>query len=81
MTKLLFESISDGFYNFASFKALADLNLNNSFNSLIDNLGTVTIPIGAYLVHFIFYKILGTYSFVFLEFFFILVFIIIFYKI
>ncbi len=80
-SKIIFESISDGFYNFAPFKALADLNLNNSFNSLIGNLGTVTIPIGAYLVHFIFYKILGTYSFIFLEFFFILVFIIIFYKI
>ncbi len=80
-SKIIFESISDGFYNFAPFKAFVDLNLNNSFNSLIDNLGTVTIPIGAYLVHFIFYKVLGTYSFIFLEFFFILVFIIIFYKI
>ena len=79
--KIIFESISDGYYNFATFKALANLNLNNSFSPLIDNLGTITIPIGAFIVHFLFYSIIGTFSFVILEFFFIIFFLIIFYKI
>ena len=79
--KIIFESVSDGYYNFAPFKALANLNLNNSFSPLIDNLGTITIPIGNFVVYFIFYLIIGTYSFVILEFFFIIFFLIIFYKI
>jgi len=79
--KIIFESISDGYNNFATFKALANLNLNNSFSPLIDNLGTITIPIGAFIVHFLFYSIIGTFSFVILEFFFIIFFLIIFYKI
>jgi len=80
-SKIIFESMSDGYYNFAPFKALANLDLNNSFSPMIDNLGTVTVPIGAYIVHFILYKIIGTSSFILLEFFFITIFIIIFYKI
>ena len=80
-TRIIFESISDGYYNFAPFKSFADLNLNNSFSPLISDLGTITIPIGAFVLHFIFYSIMGTYSFVILEFFFIIFFFIIFYKI
>ena len=41
--KIIFESISDGYYNFATFKALANLNLNNSFSPLINNLSTLGI--------------------------------------
>ena len=81
VTRIIFESISDGYDNFAAFKALANLNLNNSFSPLIHDLGTITIPIGAFLLHFIFYTIMGTYSFVILEFFFIIFFLIIFYRI
>lgn len=80
-TKIIFESVGDGYYYFAPFKALANLNLNNSFDPLIKNLGTVTIPTGAFILHFIFYSIIGAYSFVILEFIFILLFLIIFYKI
>ena len=79
--KIIFESVGDGYINFAPFKALANLNLNNSFSPLIDNLGTITIPLGVFVLHFIFYSIIGTYSFVILEFFFIIFFLIIFYKI
>ena len=68
-TRIIFESISDGYYNFAPFKSFADLNLNNSFSPLISDLGTITIPIGVFVLHFIFYSIIGTYSFVILEFF------------
>jgi len=80
-SKLIFESVSDGYYYFAQFKALANLNLNNSFHPLINNLGTITVPTGAFIFHFIFYSIIGPYSFVILEFIFILFFLIIFYKI
>ena len=80
-TKIIFESVSDGYYNFAPFKALANLNLNNSFSPLIDNLGTIAIPVWAFVVHFLFYSIIGTFSFVILEFFFVIFFLIIFYKI
>jgi len=80
-SKIIFESIGDGYYYFVPFKALANLNLNNSFDPLIENLGTITIQTGAYFLHFIFYLIIGTYSFVILELFFILFFLIIFYKI
>ena len=80
-SRIIFESISDGYFNFAPFKALANLNLNNSFSPLIHDLGTITIPLGVFVLHFIFYSIIGTYSFVILEFFFIIFFLIIFYKI
>ena len=79
--KIIFESVGDGYNYFVPFKALANLNLNSSFDPLIKNLGTVTIPTGAFILHFIFYSIIGTYSFVILEFIFILFFLIIFYKI
>ena len=79
--KIIFESVSDGYIYFAHFKALANLDLNNSFNPLIKNLGTITVPTGAFILHFIFYSIIGSYSFVILEFIFILLFLIIFYKI
>ena len=54
--KIIFESVSDGYIYFANFKALANLDLNNSFNPLIKNLGTITIPTGAFTLHFIFYS-------------------------
>ena len=79
--KIIFESVSDGYYYFAPFKALANLNLNNSFDPLIKNLENITIPTGAFTLHFIFYSIIGSYCFVILEFIFILFFLIIFYKI
>jgi hypothetical protein len=80
-SRIIFESISDGYFNFAPFKALANLNLNNSFSPLIYDLGTITIPLGVFVLHFIFYSIIGTYSFIILEFFFIIFFLIIFYRI
>ncbi len=73
--------MSDGYYYFAPFKALANLNLNNSFDPLIKNLENITIPTGAFTLHFIFYSIIGSYCFIILEFIFILFFLIIFYKI
>ena len=78
---IIFDSISDGYIYFAQFKAFANLDLNYSFDPSIKNLNNITIPTGAFYLHFIFYHLLGVWSFVFLELVFILFFLIIFYKI
>ena len=78
---IIFDSISDGYIYFAQFKAFANLDLNYSFDPSIKNLNNLTIPTGAFYLHFIFYHVLGAWSFVFLELVFILFFLIIFYKI
>ena len=80
-TKIIFESVSDGYYYFPGLKLLVDLNLNNSFSPFIENLKNVTIPTGAFALHFIFYLIFSEFSFIILEFFFIILFLIVFYKI
>ena len=79
--RVIFESISDGYYYYPLLKALSNFDLNYSFDHSIENLGTVAIPTGAFLLHFIFYLLIGSWSFIILEFFFILLFLIIFYKI
>jgi len=78
---IIFESISDGYIYFAPFKAFVNLDLNYSFDPAIENLNNITIPTGAFYLHFIFYHLLGAWSFVILELIFILFFLIIFYKI
>jgi len=79
--KIIFESVSDGYYYFSQLKLLADFNLNNSFDPFVENLKNVSIPTGAFALHFIFYLIFNELSFIILEFFFIIIFLIIFYKI
>ena len=78
---IIFESVSDGFYYFAPFKAFANFDLNYSYDPNIKNLNNVTGPIGALYLHLIFYSIFGAWSFVILELVYILIFLIIFYKI
>ena len=78
---IIFESKSDGYIYFAIFKAFANLDLNYSFDPAIKNLNNITVPTGAFYLHFIFYHLLGSWGFVILELLFILLFLIIFYKI
>jgi len=78
---IIFESIGDGYIFFAPFKAFANLDLNYSYDPTINNLSNITIPTGAFYLHFIFYLFFSSWSFVILEFIFILFFLIIFYKI
>jgi len=78
---IIFESKSDGYIYFAIFKAFANLDLNYSFDPAIKNLNNITAPTGAFYLHFIFYHLLGSWGFVILELLFILLFLIIFYKI
>ncbi len=80
-SKIIFESISDGYYYFSEFKLFTDLNLNNSFDPFIKDLKNVTIPTGSFALHFIFYLFFKELSFIILEFFFVVLFLIIFYKI
>ena len=80
-TKIIFESVGDGFYYFPDLKLLSNFNLNNSFSPFIDNLKNITLPTGSLVLHFIFYSIFSELSFIILELFFIIIFIIIFYKI
>ena len=53
-------------------------DLSYSFDPHIKNLGTITYPVGAFLLHFIFYLFMESWSFLVLEFFFLLSFLIIF---
>ena len=78
---IIFESVSDGFYYFAPFKAIANFDLNYSYDPNINNLNNITAPFGALYLHLIFYSIFGAWSFVILELVYILIFLIIFYKI
>ena len=78
---IIYESVSDGFYYFAPFKAFANFDLNYSFDPLIRNLSNVSGPIGAFYLHLFFYYFIGAWSFVILELFYVLTFLIIFYKI
>ncbi len=80
-TKVIFESLSDGYYYFPELKSLVNFNLSNSFDPFVKNLGTIAIPTGAFFLHFIFYLIFDVWCFIILEFFFITIFIVIFYKI
>ena len=79
--RVIFESTSDGYIYYPLLKALSNFNLSYSFDPLIENLGTIAFPVGAFFLHAIFYLFIGSWSFVVLEFFFILLFLIIFYKI
>ena len=79
--RVIFESVGDGYYYYPSLKALSNFNLSYSFDPSVENLRTIAFPAGAFFLHFIFYLLIGSWSFVFLEFFFILLFLIIFYKI
>jgi hypothetical protein len=80
-SKIIFESVGDGYYYFPDLKLFADFNLNKSFDPFIEGLKNVTIPTGSFFFHFLFYLIFKELSFIILEFFFIIIFIIIFYKI
>ena len=60
---------------------MLNFNLNYSFDPNVVNLGTVSVPTGALILHLILYLVIGSLSFIISEFFFIFLFLIIFYKI
>ena len=79
--KILFESVTDGKYYYPLIKYLSDLNFTSSFDPNIENLKIVPVPISSLLLHAIFLKIFNFYSFIFLEFLSLTIFILLLYKI
>ena len=79
--KILFESVTDGKYYYPLIKYLSDLNFTSSFDPIIEDLKIIPIPISSLLLHAIFLKIFNFYSFIFLEFLSLTIFISLLYKI
>ena len=79
--KILFESVTDGKYYYPLIKYLSDLNFATSFDPNIKNLKIIPVPFSSLLLHAIFLKIFNFYSFIFLEFLSLTIFILLLYKI
>ena len=79
--RVILENPSDGYFYFPYIKYLSSLDFNISFDPNIENLKNISIPLYGILVHTIFFKVFGNYSFIILEFFCIFTFLIIFYYI
>ena len=79
--RIIFESVTDGWYYYPFIKYLAFFEFNNSFDPFINNLKTVPIPITGIFIHSIFLKIFGYVGFIIVEFFAIFIFLLLFYKI
>jgi hypothetical protein len=80
-TKVIFESVTDGYYYFPLVKYLSILDFNNSFNPNFENLGNIMVPFYSIFLHAFFYKLIGNFSFIVVEFFSIFLFLLILYKI
>ena len=79
-TKIIFESVTDGYYYFPLVKYLSIFDFNNSFSPTIEKLENIVIPFYSILIHSFFYKIVGNFSFIFVEYFSIFLFLLILYK-
>ena len=78
--RIILESITDGYYYYPLVKYLSVLDFNNSFNPNYLNLENVIIPFYSIFIHSFFYKFLGSFSFILIEYFSVLIFLIINYK-
>jgi len=81
LVRIIFESVSDGWYYYPYIKYLAFFEFNNSFDPFVDNLKMVLLPFSGIFIHSIFLKIFGYSAFIIIEFFAIFIFLLIFYKI
>jgi len=79
--KIIFESVTDGKYYYPLIKYLSDFNFSNSFDPKINNLNIIPIPFSSLFLHALFLKFLNFYSFIFLEFLSLTIFLILLYKI
>ena len=80
-SKIIFESITDGYKYFPIFKAFTELSLNISYDNDIINLKNLSAPAGSFYLHSILYLLIRSWSFIILELVFIIIFLGIFYKI
>jgi len=79
--RIIFESVTDGWYYYPYIKYLAFFEFNNSFDPFINNLKIIPLPLFGIFIHSIFLKIFGYSAFIIIEFFAIFIFLLIFYKI
>ena len=79
--RIIFESTSDGYYNYTLIKYLAFFELNNSFDPYIKNLKMMPIPFTSVVFHSIFFKIFNFTGIIIVELIAIFFFLFIFYKI
>ena len=79
--RIIFESVTDGWYYYPFIKYIAFFEFNNSFNPFIDNLKILPVPYSGIFFHSILLKIFGYSAFIIIEFFAIFIFLLIFYKI
>ena len=79
--KIIFENIDDGWFFLPLIKQFSLLELNNSFSPYIKNLNNLPISFGSIIFHTLFFKIFNYVGLIIVEFFGILFFLIIFYKI
>ena len=79
--KIIEDSFQDSYMYFHYVISFSDLNFTNIYNEIYANDKFKIAPIGALIIHTIFYKFLGYYSFILLELFSIFFFILVFYLI
>ncbi len=79
--KVIFESVTDGYHYFPLVKYLAIFEFNNSFSPFIEDLENVMLPFYSVAIPSIFYKFVGSFSFIIIEYIFIFLFILTLYKI
>ena len=79
--RIIFESVTDGKYYYPLIQYLSDLNFTKTFDPNIENLKIIPIPVSSLFLHSIFLKILKFYSFIFLEFLSLTIFISLLYRI
>ena len=73
-SKIIFESITDGYKYFPIFKAFTELSLNISYDNDIINLKNLSAPAGSFYLHSILYLLIRSWSFIILELVFIIIF-------
>ena len=79
--RIIFESVTDGKYYYPLIQYLSDLNFAKTFDPNIENLKIIPIPVSSLFLHSIFLKYLKFYSFIFLEFLSLTIFISLLYRI
>ena len=79
--RIIFESVTDGYFYYPLIKYVGFFELNNSFDPYIQNLKLIPFTFASIIFHVIFFKIFGFAGIIIIEFFGIFVFLLIFYKI
>jgi len=79
--KVIFESVADGYQYFPLVKYLAIFEFNNSFNPYYEKLDNVMLPFYSIFIPSLFYKFIGSFAFIVIEYLSVFLFLLILYKI